>query len=171
MSRSVPLSVRISDDDAAFLARFKAEDAKTPSEKLRALLGQARRLEAGGDDFASRVEWCGAQLQPALNRVRNAQRDHRTRSELVARAYQRMPELMASLMAGVPDGGGSDALAEFEADVADQIFALIEEVLDLGLTETSRTFDPELMTRRLEPVLEILDLIRLSKLPKGGNAQ
>ncbi|WP_417485949.1 hypothetical protein [Maricaulis sp.] len=170
MSRSVPLSVRISDDDAAFLARFKAEGAKTPSEKLRALLAQARRMEAGGDDFASRVEWCGAQLQPALNRLRNAQKEHRNRSELVARAYQRMPELVATLMVGVREEGTVDDLVDFEADLSEQIFALIEELLDLGLTENSRTFDPELMKRRLEPIQEILDLVRLSKQPKGGNA-
>lgn len=172
MPRSVSLSVRISDDDAAFLARYKAEGATTPSEKLRALLADARRAEVGEQDFAGRVEWCGSQMQPALNRIRNLQKQARQRSDFTVRLYERLPELLATLMTGPANtDDAAEALVDFEADVAEQAFALIEEILDLGLTKNSRTYDPALIKTRLEPVLEILDLIRLSKLPKGGKTK
>lgn len=172
MPRSVPLSVRISDDDAAFLARYQAEGATTPSEKLRALLADARRMEAGESDFAGRVEWCSSHLQPALNRTRNLQHAEKQRSDFVGRLYERLPELLATLMTG--PGNGDDAamtLREFEADLAEQCFALMEEILDLGLTTQSRTYDPALIKTRLAPILEILDLVRLAQKPQGGKAK
>ena len=53
MPRRIPLSVRITDADAAFLAQYKAEGATTPSEKLRALLADARRDAEGATDDVS----------------------------------------------------------------------------------------------------------------------
>lgn len=169
MPRSVPLSVRITDDDAAFLADYKAEGAKTPSEKLRAILAEARKLQASSEDYAGCTETVAAMLQPAQHRVRNAQRKERTRSDFVARLYERTPELVASLMVGPDDGNKPvDDLKAYEDELAGQVFALIEEILDLGLTQSTRTYDPDLINARSEPILELLDLIRHSKTKKGG---
>jgi hypothetical protein len=169
MPRSVPLSVRISDSDAAFLAQYKADGAKTPSEKLRAILADARNRHSQPDDYAGCVESVSAMLQPAQKRLRNSQRDTRMRSDFIARLYERLPELTASLIIG-PETSEPTAigLEEYEDELAKQVFALIEEMLDLGLTKTSRTYNPALIKSSLEPVLEILDLIRLSKMKKGG---
>ena len=169
MPRRIPLSVRITDDDAAFLARYKAEGATTPSEKLRAILASARKLDATPDDYAGCTDMVGLMLAPAQKRVRGQQKQERLRSDFIARLYERMPELVASLMTGPAQSDkAANDLLEFEDDIARQIFALIEEILDFGLTKTSRTYDPALIKTQLEPILEILDLIRLSKLNKEG---
>lgn len=49
--KSVPLSVRISVDDAEFIARLSLEGATTPSEKMRKLLGEARRRREDAADY------------------------------------------------------------------------------------------------------------------------
>ena len=172
MPRSVPLSVRISDADAAFLADYQAPDAKTPSEKLRALIAEARRRQAGTEDYNGAAETVRGMIQPARDRLRAAQRDAGgQRSDLIARLYERAPELVASLTIG-PDrealqGGGSGgdrhaALTAFEADLAAQAFSLIEDMLDLGLTRTSRTYDPFVVRNSLERSLELLELVQIS---------
>jgi hypothetical protein len=168
MPRRIPLSVRITDDDAAFLARYKAEGATTPSEKLRAILASARKLDATPNDYAGCTEMVGLMLMPAQKMVRGQQKQERLRSDFIARLYERLPELVASLMTG-PAASETPAndLLDFEDDIARQTFALIEEILDLGLTKQSRTYDPALIKTQLEPILEILDLIRLSKVKKG----
>lgn len=169
MSRSVPLSVRISDDDAAFLAQYKAEGAKTPSEKLRAILGDARKLNAKPEDYAGCAEMLASMLRPSQNSLRTGQRDERMRSDFLAKLYERLPELVASLMLGPPAAREpAEGLRQFEDDLAKQIFALIEEVLNLGLTTTSRTYSPALIKTRLEPILEILDLVRQSNSQQEG---
>ena len=62
----IPVSVRITQEDADFIAELKIEGANTPSEKIRELLKQARlahtqtrdygaaRGKAGGGAFAYR---------------------------------------------------------------------------------------------------------------------
>lgn len=164
MPKSIPLSVRISDADAAFLAMYQAEGATTPSEKLRAILAAARRRHDGARDFDGCSSVVEDMLRPAIHRVRNAQRDAGLRSDLVFKIYDRMPELVAELVAAAPeDAQDGPALRKFERALADQVFALMEEILDMGLTSRSRTFDPELIKEKLAPILEILELVRLSQ--------
>ncbi|MEM7170780.1 MAG: hypothetical protein AAF530_11460 [Pseudomonadota bacterium] len=167
MAKSIPLSVRISDKDAEFLASFDAEGAHTPSEKLRAILATARRRHEVGRDFDSCSTVVEDLLRPSLHRVRNAQREVGLRSDFVFKIFDRMPEMMAELMAAASDTAKDEkALRAFEGSLAEQLFALMEEVLDMGLTSRSRTYDPELIKQRLPPILEVLNLIKLSQQPQ-----
>lgn len=168
MPRSVPLSVRISDTDAAFLARYRAEGATTPSEKLRALLAEARHQDEAQMDLDGRIEQLSRQIKPALTRLRSSQRETRMRSDLLVRLYDRLPELVGLLMTG-PGMSGTPAndLREFEDDVAQQTFALIEDVLDLGLTQNDRTYAPEQIRNRLAPIIEITGLMRQKEGKEG----
>ncbi|MEM8988354.1 MAG: hypothetical protein AAGC95_16685 [Pseudomonadota bacterium] len=172
MPRSVPLSVRVSDDDAAFLAKFEAPEAKTPSEKLRAILAAARRRHEGAKDFPGCVETVEDMLRPSLHRLREANRVSGQRSDFVMKLYDRLPEIVAELMtADIDAEAGQGALRRFEKDLADQVFSLIEEILDLGLTSRSRSYDPDLLKGRLSPILEILELIKLSREQIKGEAE
>jgi len=164
MPRNVPLSVRVSDDDAAFLAKFEAPGANTPSEKLRAILSAARQRQEGARDFNGYARVVEDMLRPAHQRVRTVQREVGIRSHFVSKLYERMPELLAELVASAPEPGqDAEALRNFESTLADQMFALIEEILDMGLTSRSRTYDPDLIREKLPPLLEILDLLKISQ--------
>lgn len=168
MQKSVPLSVRISDDDAAFLAKFEAPGANTPSEKLRAILSSARQRHEGTQDFAACATMIAEMLRPPANRIRTLQREAGIRSDFVMRIYGWMPDLMAELLSGAPDDeAGRQRLQAFEAALADQIFAMIEELLDMGLTSSNRSYDPRLVRDRITPILEILDLIKLRQEATG----
>ncbi len=177
MPASIPLSVRITDDDAAFLAEFEAQGARTPSEKIRAILASARRHHQGARDFARCVEISEDILRPSAHRVRMAQRDAGVRSDFVLRLYERMPELMAELISAAPVNGDEtepgqsrQMLEKFEAALADQIFALIEEILDMGLTSKSRSYNPELIKSRLAPIYEILELLKAARQREKGHS-
>ena len=168
MPKSVPISVRISDDDAAFLARYEAPGANTPSEKLRAILASARERHEGARDFAGCANLVANMLRPAIEDVRRSQRKVGMRSDFVSRLYERLPELLGEMMVAAPEAGNErEALLDLEAVLADQIFSLFEEILDMGLTSRSRSYDPALVRERLSPALEILDLIKLKEQSKG----
>jgi len=47
MAQMQTLSIRIPDEDFQWLSSLQEADAKTPSEKLRALLARIRKQEAG----------------------------------------------------------------------------------------------------------------------------
>lgn len=172
MPRSVPLSVRVSDEDAAFLARYEAPDAKTPSEKVRAILTSARRQFEGQNDFAGCAEVMEDMLRPGLHRLREAQREAGMRSDFVMKLYERLPELVAELVVSVPEPeAGREGLERFESSLADPVFAMIEEIVDLGLTNRSRSFDSTLVRERLAPILELLKLIDQSRQDAKGSDQ
>jgi hypothetical protein len=83
--------------------------------------------------------------------------------------YERAPELIASLVAAAPEDAPDDkALQEFEAEIASQVFGLMEEVLDMGLTSRSRTYDPDLIKNGLAPILEVFDLLKMSREQNKG---
>ncbi len=164
MPRSVPLSVRISDEDAAFLAKFQAPGAKTPSEKMRAILASARQRHEGSTDFEGCVGVVEEMVRPAAHHIRAVQRRKGIRSDFVIRIYERAPELVAGLVAAAPENEPDDeALQKFEAEIAAQIFGLMEEILDMGLTSRSRTYDPNLIENGLTPLLEVFDLLKMSR--------
>jgi len=110
--------------------------------------------------------------RPAERALRQLQREAGMRSDFVIKLYERLPEMMAELVAAAPapekelekapgktSGKGPEELKQFEENLSAQLFALVEEIFDLGLTTQSRTYDPELMERRLEPILEIARLL------------
>jgi len=160
MPKSIPISVRLSDDDIAFLARYEVQGARTPSDKMREILRLAREREEGAQDVAACEELLRTMARPAEKGLRQLQREAGIRSDLVMKLYERLPEMLAELVASAP-GPKQDAqdLVRFEADLSAELFSLVEEIFDLGLTKPSRTYDPELMDKRLEPILEISRLL------------
>ncbi|MHA7773683.1 hypothetical protein [Roseibium sp. M-1] len=172
MAKSIPISVRLSDDDFEFLAGYEVQGARTPSDKMREILRLAREREEGTQDVATCEDMLRSMTRPAERRLRQMQRETGTRSDFVIKLYERLPEMVAELVAAAPapdkepekssgktTGKATEELMRFEADLSAQLFALVEEIFNLGLTSQSRTYDPDLMDQRLEPILEIARLL------------
>ena len=170
--KTVPISVRLSDDDAAFLARLTIAGAVTPSEKLRAILAEARRRHEGREDYASCVAVFEDMLAPALQRLREIEYKEHLHSEFVAKLYAWMPPVAALLLIGAHNGSADSTDAgTLEAGLADHVFTLMESVLRLGLTAQSPCFDTGLIADRLDRVLELTDLIADKHNRPKGNTQ
>jgi hypothetical protein len=160
MPKSVPLSVRLNDEEAAFLSAYEAPGAVTPSEKMRAILDDAKSRQIGVRDYAGCAAMMEDLLRPSLTRIRRAQRQADMRSDFALRMFEKLPELLAELVVAAPDDDASvEQLTKFEAELADQVFALIEEIVDMGLTSRSRTYDPGLIRARMVPILEICTIM------------
>lgn len=160
MPKSIPISVRLSDDDVAFLAGYEVQGARTPSDKMREILKAAREREEGVQDVAACEDLLQTMVRPAEKGLRQLQRESGIRSDFVMKLYERLPEMVAELIASAPgaDGDKQD-LVRFEAALSAELFSLIEEIFDLGLTTPSRTYDPGLMDKKLEPILEVARLL------------
>jgi hypothetical protein len=66
--KSIPISVRITPGDAAFLAQRSIEGAKTPSEKIRGLIAQSREQQSSRRTYAESV----AHLRTTSSNTRKA---------------------------------------------------------------------------------------------------
>lgn len=158
--KSVPLSARISDADSEFLARLSVAGATTPSEKVRALIAEARRRHEGRQDYAGCLALMEEMFAPALRRLRRLEHEANTQSGALKALYAWLPEVAALLITGVPEeAGDGEALRDLEARAADQVFALLDAWLRHGLTTRIQCYDQSLISARIEPVLELVKLI------------
>ncbi|MCY3885952.1 MAG: hypothetical protein OXG24_13680 [Gammaproteobacteria bacterium] len=160
--RSIPLSVRISADDATFLASFNANGAATLSEKVRSLISEAKQRHLGEEDYAQSLEFIQETLAPSFARLRNLESQNDKHSALLAIFAHWIPDIIAYWMAGVPQEDSPDAaenLMELEAAIANRIFDLIESVLRLGVLPKSRCYQPEIIAQHMAPILELNNII------------
>lgn len=165
-AKTIPISVRVSEADAEFLAALALPGAATPSEKLRALIEQARRRHAEGRTYESSLALVRELLEPLSQTLRARELSSRQRSELIADTLYWLPDLVAFLMAGPAQRakGEGRELAEFEAGVAHRIFRFIEAVLRLGVTAKAPCYDPGVVSAGIVGSLELSQLI-LEKRP------
>ncbi|MEX0886492.1 MAG: hypothetical protein WD009_08650 [Phycisphaeraceae bacterium] len=164
--KTVAMSVRVPEDDAAFIAGLEVPGAVTPSDKLRAIIAEARLRQEGPGDFRRALALSEQLLRPARQHLRDAEYRLRVHSDLVAAVEDWLPEALATAMTGPlrhdasgPDENDDPALLELERALADRVFGLIEAVLRLGVTPQCRCYDPQTIARRLQPVLELARVI------------
>jgi hypothetical protein len=169
-SKAIPLSVRVSEDDAEFLAALELPGAATPSEKLRALIAQARQRHAEGRTYENSLALVRELLEPLSQQLRRRELASRQRSELIADSLYWLPDLVAFLMAGPASRGGRNEIAdltEFEAGVAHRIFRFIEAVLRLGVTAKAPCYDPGVVTAGIGGTLELAQLVIGNRTKRG----
>ncbi len=173
--KSVQISVRISEDDALFLSRLDLDEAATPSEKMRALLRQARLQREGLQDFRSEFEFLSGLHRLARDRRLAGERRLGTRSELLRLVTEWIVETDARLLSALPDTESKidDAALEriflaHESDVADRVFALIDQVFRLGVTPSCAGYDPKVIRIRVESLLDLLSVFMSTHSRKIG---
>ena len=179
----IPLSVRITENDAAFLATLKYDGATSLSEKTRALIAEARRRREnqGHLDEALRVLEDIHSAQDSRRRELERQTD--IHSELLAQFSRWLMDTHILFLEGAEAAGQSDeakreggkvkkgsrpsddktvrheSMADYERRLADRIFLLIDLVLRQGLTETSRNYDPRVVSDHMKDILELSRLL------------
>ena len=163
-SKSVTLSVRITDEDAKFLAGMSIAGAVTPSEKVRAILSRERRRQTGTQEFAKCTAFLEEMLSPALQRLREIRADTDLYSNLASKLYDVAPILLATLVVRAPTlDDPKEDLKDFEHELATQVFDLIEDTIQLALPNRNRGFDADYVEERLSTVLQLSELVKSMK--------
>ena len=162
MAGKIPLSVRISQDDAAFLAGLAVTGATSPSDKLRALIRDARLRHEGchgyGECFAIQQQsWA-----PFIQRLREAEMAAGIHSELLIQLTHWLADIKAFLMASETESDSEAALRSMESAAADRVFTLFELILRMAVTKSNPCYDPSAINKRLGPILELSNLIQSS---------
>ncbi len=161
--KSVPLSVRLTPEEASFLAGYEAPNSRTLSEKVRAIIAEAKEQQTGNVDYASSLAFTTRLLSPALACLREAEDREKAHSELLAILMHWLPEVTALLLAHTNRTDGSiDNLETLEADVADRTFSLFEQILRLGVTGESPCYDPMAIIRRVNTIVKLSEIVNHS---------
>ncbi len=160
-NKTVPISVRLTREDADFVAQLDVDDADTPSDKLRAIIVDARKRKLGTEDYPGSLKLIQDLAAPTMRIIRASENSHHTHSELVSRVGEWLPECMAYLIASNGPDIELDAeqLREIERDLTDRVVVLMQSVLQMAVTRRGPMYEPDVLHERIQPVLELAAVI------------
>lgn len=162
-AKSVPLSVRLSKDDATYIASLKAPDAVTMSEKVRHLVREARIAAERGETFAGVVEQTEDTLAPLKQALDKIEQNQGGRSALLRALIVALPRILAQLEAADVDGDPPilESMTSLEADAASRIKDLLDQMARLCVTQQAPCLDPDVMREKIaDPLVELIEIIK-----------
>lgn len=166
-TKTVPLSVRVSLDDAEYISNLSIPGATTPSDKLRATISSARQRAEGLQDYEGCLLNFFELSDPSLMRLRKLEHKLGIHSELLFKVVQWAEETLAYVTSSVPRDELSPEVAQelqsLERGVADKTLGLIEAVMRMGIVSNSNLYNPTVVSARVMPVLEIAAVIESTK--------
>jgi hypothetical protein len=171
-SKQVTISARISSEDAEFISRLTIDDAKTPSDKLRAIIAKAKEHSTRKRDYVGTL--CDLQelIQPVVKEIRKTEVKNQIHSELLTRLIEWIPDTAAFLMSSIletVETKTTEKMLLIEQGAADRLVRLMESILQLAVTGPCACYDPQIMDRKLDSVLELCQIIKARKIEKKGS--
>jgi len=163
MSKSVPLSVRMTTEDIAMLAGLDVGDAVTPSDKLRALVRAAHRQSQSRHDMAEAIRNEEERFAPVLHQVRAREARDRIHSEFLLRLLTWLPDANAIALSSLTaDAEGEAGVAELEAleqALTERAFTLALAVLNGCLAPEANWYRGLPASVRLSAIIEVVRAI------------
>lgn len=161
-SKQVTISARISHEDAEFLSQLSIQDAKTPSDKLRAIITEARQRGTRKADYTGSLQMIQEIITPIMQTIRKTEVENQIHSELITRLAEWMPDTVAFLVSSIsePDQQNiKQQMYQLEQGLTDRLFRLIEAILQLAVTGRCACYDQDVMNRHIDPVLDLCRII------------
>lgn len=162
MAQMQSLSIRIPDEDFQWLLAQPDSSARTPSEKLRALLQRVREQQAGQQDPELCAQWMRQLVQAFGDDMASIERNRQQHSDLLAAVIEHVPGIMALLVAGRP-AQDDNAAASCEALIALRCFRFISALLKGGITSTPVTYGDGVYEKHLPDIIELAQIISTRK--------
>jgi signal transduction histidine kinase len=165
-AKQVTISARISAEDAEFISRLTIDDAKTPSDKLRAIIAKAKERSTRQRDYTGTLSDLQELIQPVVKEIRKTEVENQIHSELLIRLAEWIPDTAAFLISSIleeSEAKTNEKMIHIEQGAADRLVRLMESILQLAVTRRCACYDPRIMDRRLDSVLELFQIIMARK--------
>ena len=150
----IPLSVRIDQEEADFIAQLSIEGASTPSEKIRELLKQARMSHETVRDYSFALDEMERLIQPAKHRVLHAEKELGV-----------LPDMMATLATDLPESPDIQQLREYEEKNLWRIVRLMDAVLQLAIVGKGAAYDDGVL-QHLDNTLKLAAIVQQARQPE-----
>ncbi len=161
-AKSTTMSVRMTEGDFEFISGLEVTEAKTPSDKIRYIIGQYKEMLHSTGDYGKGLRLLKNLTQEPNTILLENGRKLNLHSELLNKFVEWATETLAYYITTVPEPDGKvdeKFLKEFEDGIAKRIFSLVEFVLRLGVTEKAPCYDPGIIKTNMDPILEIASII------------
>lgn len=159
-SKTVQISARISREDAEFLSKLSIDGAKTPSDKLRAIITQARQRSIGTREYTGTYKMIQDLVLPVSEHIRKCELDQTSHSAFIFRVLEWLPDFTAFVTSSLPEEQkvGLD-LEEYEKGVVNRVFTLFESIMQMGVGAKNPCYDPDIISKKLESILALSKII------------
>ena len=150
------ISTRLSDEDTRFLHAAKINGARTPSEKLRKMVTQARQRAQGVDNHSEARDLVAQMIEPTLRMIQKHEVETGTHSEALQYAMSTLPEALAYLIGTQgtkPDD--IESMRQIEADTVERIVRLCAQIVRLAITRQAPCYDPSVVRNQLAALREV----------------
>jgi len=154
------LSARIPSEDMEWLVGLDVQGAVSPSDKLRALIGQVRRQYDGTLDYQRSLGWLRDLVAPFVSATRAFEHRERMHSEVLTLVAEALPQIMATLLSErtLADDAKQRAI-EVEEIVVQRSFQLLASLLRLAVTRDAACYNPRVIDTHVRNVLEIAEIV------------
>lgn len=161
MPKTIPLSLRITQDDAVFLSELNRPETVTLSDKVRALIKEARETEGACRDYATGLAKAKAEFQKTQFRIKEQELNDGMHSELLSFFPEWLAEAFAYTLSVTEEGEAESVpdLTVIENGVVARVFRLLEQVARLGVTNQAPCYDPEIISREFKRLRELMGLL------------
>lgn len=163
-TKTVTISARIPHEDAEFISQLEINGAITPSDKLRALIDEARQRQESQRDYRGCMKLIQELIIPVSNYVREQEHKHHVHSEVVTRMLDWLPDALAFIMSSVTAAEPIDdgkLLRNLEDGITDRVFRLMESILQLSVTERCPCYSDTAIKERIGPILNLTRVIEI----------
>ncbi len=159
-SLSTPLSVRLSEEDTAFLAGLEMEGAVTASDKIRGLIRQARQRAASPDSFPVALALSHEHLAAAVRSVRLIEEEIGAHSDVTAGLMTTAEEFLALALAAPRAGDATlEDLVRYEVRLVACASRMTEQLLRWAVTPNAPAYDPQVVATRISAISDLMKLI------------
>jgi hypothetical protein len=154
------LSARIPTEDLEWLVSLDLQGAVSPSDKVRALIGQLRRQYEGTLDYQRSLAWLRDLVAPFVSAIRTLEHHNQMHSEVLTLVDEALPQIMATLLSerGITNDATKRAI-EVEQIVVQRCFQLLTSILRLAVTREAACYNPKVLDQYVPQVLEIAEII------------
>lgn len=166
MSKTVTISARVSQEDAEFISQLSIEDAKTPSDKVRALISESRHRHQQPENYGEYLSMFENMINPLHKAILETELNSQQHSELVTRIMPWLSETMAFILS--QGHTHKSDIKAFEKGITERVFRLTESYLQLAASNQVDCYDPEILHTRIKSVLELFTTLN-QKYPSTNN--
>ena len=167
--KKVQIGARITQEDAEFISQLKVEGAHTPSDKLRAIIENARRKAEYSYDFAGSYRMMKEEMNPIVEYVKSTEYLNGKHSAVLARILEWMPDFYAFCLSSLhSDKEKNNNLAEFEKEVTARLFRLVESLLHLELSKQQTSYTADIVSDHFDSIGDLIQIIQNTTKTKEG---
>jgi len=146
------VTLRLDGDDLTFLAQAEIADAANLSEKIRALISDARMRREGTGEYTAAHDFSRQLFSRVERALNSAEIRAGSRSELTHRVLAWLPEATAFALSACQgletDDDPASRLRSLEAGMAERALGFVDSMLQLAMAEFIGCHDPRGLANR-----------------------